>query len=72
MEADLIVMCTRGHSGIARWLMGSVTDRVLRRASVPVLVVQAAKEETRQETTPEVRSRRAELHGHPPTGEKHA
>jgi nucleotide-binding universal stress UspA family protein len=37
---DLIVICTRGRSGLSRWLMGSVADRVVRGASVPVLLVQ--------------------------------
>ena len=40
-QVDLIVMCTRGHSGLSRWLMGSVADRVVRGASVPVLLVSA-------------------------------
>ena len=40
-KVDLIVMCTRGDSGISRWLMGSVADRVIRGASVPVLLVHA-------------------------------
>jgi nucleotide-binding universal stress UspA family protein len=35
---DLVVMGTHGHTGIERALMGSVTERVLRRAPVPVLV----------------------------------
>ena len=38
-QVDLIVMCTRGQSGLSRWLMGSVTDRVVRGAKMPVLVV---------------------------------
>jgi len=42
----LIVMCTRGHSGFSRWLLGSVADRVVRGASVPVLLVRARKGET--------------------------
>jgi nucleotide-binding universal stress UspA family protein len=37
---DLIVMSTRGHSGLSRWLLGSVTDRVVRGATVPLLLVQ--------------------------------
>ena len=45
-EVDLIVMSTRGHSGFSRWLMGSVADRVVRGASVPVLLVRARKGET--------------------------
>lgn len=38
---DLIVMTTRGHSGLSRWLLGSVADRVVRGATVPILLVQA-------------------------------
>jgi len=36
---DLIVMSTHGRSGIARWSFGSVADRVVRHATVPVLTV---------------------------------
>ena len=43
-QADLIVICTRGHSGLSRWLIGSVADRVMRGASVPVLLVRTTKE----------------------------
>jgi nucleotide-binding universal stress UspA family protein len=45
-EVDLIVMSTRGQSGLSRWLMGSVADRVVRGATVPVLLVRARKGET--------------------------
>ena len=45
-EVDLIVMSTRGQSGLSRWLMGSVADRVVRGANVPVLLVRTRKEET--------------------------
>lgn len=38
-KVDLIVMSTHGRSGVSRWLLGSVTDRVLRHSVVPVLVV---------------------------------
>jgi len=36
---DLIVISTHGRSGITRWAFGSVADRVLRSATVPVLLV---------------------------------
>jgi len=38
---DLILMSTRGQSGIKRWTMGSVTEQVLRLSPVPVLVVRS-------------------------------
>lgn len=40
-NVDLIVMCTRGYSGLKRWLFGSVADRVACNTSVPVLLVRA-------------------------------
>ncbi len=39
--ADLIVIATHGRSGISRWIWGSVADRILRSAGVPVLMVRA-------------------------------
>jgi len=36
---DLIVMGTHGRRGIDRYLLGSVTERVVRTADVPVLTV---------------------------------
>jgi nucleotide-binding universal stress UspA family protein len=35
---DLIVMGTHGRTGLARTFLGSVTERILRTAEVPVLV----------------------------------
>jgi nucleotide-binding universal stress UspA family protein len=45
-QVDLIVLCTRGHSGLSRWLIGSVADRVVRGAGLPVLLVSAQQEES--------------------------
>lgn len=36
---DLIAMSTHGRGGLRRWLMGSVAERVVREAAIPVLVV---------------------------------
>lgn len=38
-RADLIVMSSHGRSGLSRMLIGSVTDKILRGARCPVLVV---------------------------------
>jgi len=41
---NLVAMCTHGRSGIGRWVLGSVTDRVVRHCGDPVLVIRAAAE----------------------------
>ena len=38
-QVNLIVLTTHGYSGITRWMLGSVTERVLRGAPCPVLVI---------------------------------
>ncbi len=38
---DLVVMCTHGRSGVSRWVMGSIADRVLRASPVPVLLIRS-------------------------------
>jgi nucleotide-binding universal stress UspA family protein len=45
-NADLIVMGTHGRSGLNRWMLGSVAERVLRESPVPVLTVRSAPHET--------------------------
>lgn len=37
--ADLIALTTHGRAGPSRWMLGSVAERVLRHAAVPLLVV---------------------------------
>jgi nucleotide-binding universal stress UspA family protein len=41
-EADLVVMGTHGRSGFERWVLGSITEKVLRKAPCPVLTVPRA------------------------------
>jgi nucleotide-binding universal stress UspA family protein len=38
---DLIVLGTRGRTGLKRWLCGGLTDDVVRHALCPVMVVKA-------------------------------
>ena len=39
--ADLVVMSTHGRTGIDRFLLGSVTEKVIRSTALPVLVIRA-------------------------------
>jgi nucleotide-binding universal stress UspA family protein len=40
-EIDLVVMGTHGRTGVERYLLGSVTEKVVRLSDVPVLTVKA-------------------------------
>jgi nucleotide-binding universal stress UspA family protein len=39
---SLITMCSHGRSGVKRWVLGSVTETVVRHADNPVLVLRPA------------------------------
>lgn len=39
LEAELLVVGSHGLNGVARWLLGSVAEAVVRQATCPVLVV---------------------------------
>ncbi len=41
-SADLIVVGTHGRRGPGRWWLGSVAERIVRAATIPVLVIRAA------------------------------
>jgi nucleotide-binding universal stress UspA family protein len=38
-HADVIVMSMHGHSGVKRWLLGSVADRVVTHSDLPVMLI---------------------------------
>jgi nucleotide-binding universal stress UspA family protein len=40
---DLIVLTSHGRGGVRRWLLGSVAEKLVREASVPVLLVPAVE-----------------------------
>jgi len=44
-DHDLIVMPTHGREGVSRYLVGSVTEKVVRLASVPVLTARMRPDE---------------------------
>jgi nucleotide-binding universal stress UspA family protein len=56
---DLVVMGTHGRSGVGRVLMGSVTERVVRAASVPVVTVRVGAGDGGDVRTPAAAERRA-------------
>lgn len=41
-DADTIIIATHGLTGIQRWMIGSVAERVMRHAPVPVLLIRAS------------------------------
>lgn len=43
VKADSIIMSTHGRSGINRWVFGSVAEKVLRGAKVPVLLIRSER-----------------------------
>jgi nucleotide-binding universal stress UspA family protein len=40
-STDMIVLTTHGRGRVARFLLGSVTDKVVRAATCPVLIVRS-------------------------------
>jgi nucleotide-binding universal stress UspA family protein len=48
----LIAMATHGHSGVTRWLLGSVAEKVLRATANPLLLIRAADGARSESETP--------------------
>jgi nucleotide-binding universal stress UspA family protein len=42
-DIDLIVLSTHGHTGIGQWAFGSVSNKVIKGTSTPVLLIRAAR-----------------------------
>ena len=55
---DLIAMTTHGYSGFRRLLLGSVTNKVIRHVSIPMLVIRPGAKPARKRTA---RPRRAKV-----------
>ena len=43
LDTDFIAMSTHGHSGISRWAIGSIADKVIRGSTKPVFVIRSQK-----------------------------
>jgi nucleotide-binding universal stress UspA family protein len=39
LQADLVVMCSHGHSGFKRWVLGSIAQKIVPHSPVPVLLL---------------------------------
>lgn len=38
-HADMIAMSTHGRTGVKRWLMGSVADKIVHHTHIPVMLI---------------------------------
>ena len=56
LDADLIVISTRGHSGLKHLLLGSTAERVVRNAPCPVLVTRKRKQKSKANSKTFVRT----------------
>jgi len=45
-KVDLIIISTHGHSGIKRWILGSVAEKILYATCTPVLLVKSKAQKT--------------------------
>jgi len=41
LSVDIVAMSTHGRTGAARWLLGSIAERVVHNSSIPVLLIRA-------------------------------
>lgn len=41
-QVDLVIMCSHGRTGVGRWALGSVAQKVARHSPVPVLILRPA------------------------------
>ena len=37
-QMDLIIMSTHGRTGVSRWVLGSIAEKIIRHSAVPVLI----------------------------------
>jgi len=52
LSVDLIVMATHGYKGLKHFVMGSVTEQVIREATCPVLVIRPSIDEKEPQSSP--------------------
>jgi nucleotide-binding universal stress UspA family protein len=64
LEADLIVLATRGNTGLARVLLGSTAEKIVQFAPCPVLVTRQRKDQIEQKSAKKVSPARLEFRPH--------
>lgn len=64
-DIDLVVIATHGRTGLDRFLIGSVAQRVIRRSPTPVFVVKAHEKSLVPSSTVDAAPAHAESHPHP-------
>jgi nucleotide-binding universal stress UspA family protein len=47
-DIDLILMATHGRSGVKRWWMGSIAEKIISRSITPILLVPSKKQKSTQ------------------------
>ncbi len=47
-DIDMVVVASHGRSGMTRWLLGSIAEKIARASTVPVVIV-PARDRPRQE-----------------------
>ncbi|GAG46541.1 unnamed protein product, partial [marine sediment metagenome] len=57
-EIDLVIAATRGRSGLKRLILGSVTERLMRVLSCPLLIIHSPKHEFIDPINQEIRLKR--------------
>ena len=65
-DIDLVVMSTHGRGGLARWVYGSVAEKLLRYGQVPILLIRSFENEVTLKT-PAIESEE-DLHAHERVG----
>jgi nucleotide-binding universal stress UspA family protein len=55
-DIDLVVMSTHGRSGLARFLFGSVAQKVMQAVRVPVMLIRPEEPEGQEVKNPELES----------------
>ena len=46
-EIDMMVLATHGRGGVARFLVGSVADKLIRGSEIPVLITRRPSDDAR-------------------------